>query len=56
MNHQRHRHRSDLVRMAPPVEGKLVGRVPALEVGRPVRVELAAADVDRGFIDFVLAD
>ncbi len=56
MSHQRHRHRSDLVRIAPPVEAELVGRFSALEVGRPVRVELAAADVERGFIDFVLAD
>jgi exoribonuclease-2 len=40
----------------PPVEGKLVGRVPRLDVGQRVRVKLVATDVERGFIDFVLID
>ena len=40
----------------PPVEGKLVARVPALEVGQRIRVKLVATDVERGFIDFVLVD
>ena len=41
---------------APPVEGKLVGRPPRLAIGQAVRVRLAVANVERGFIDFVLAD
>ncbi|MFM9915331.1 MAG: RNB domain-containing ribonuclease [Rhizobacter sp.] len=41
---------------APPVEGKLVGRLPELDVGQQVRVKLVSTDVQRGFIDFVLAD
>ena len=40
----------------PPVEGKLVARVPELEVGQRVRVKLVATNVERGFIDFVLVD
>jgi exoribonuclease-2 len=40
----------------PPVEGKLVGRVPELEVGQQIRVKLVATDVARGFIDFVPVD
>jgi exoribonuclease II len=40
----------------PPVEGKLVGRVPELDIGQRVRVKLVATDVERGFIDFVLID
>jgi len=40
----------------PPVEGKLVGRVPELEVGQQIRVKLVATDVERGFIDFVPVD
>ena len=40
----------------PPVEGKLVARVPELEVGQRIRVKLAATNVERGFIDFVLVD
>jgi len=38
--------------LAPPVEGMLVGHVPALEVGQTLRVQLVATDVERGFIDF----
>jgi exoribonuclease-2 len=41
---------------APPVEGKLVGRAGDLEVGRKVRVKLVTTDVERGFVDFALAD
>jgi exoribonuclease-2 len=41
---------------APPVEGKLVARVPELDVGQRIRVKLVATDVERGFIDFVLID
>jgi exoribonuclease-2 len=40
----------------PPVEGKLVARVPELEVGQQIRVKLVATDVENGFIDFVLVD
>ena len=40
----------------PPVEGKLVARVPVLEVGQQIRVKLVATDVERGFIDFVPVD
>ena len=40
----------------PPVEGKLVARVPELEVGQRIRVKLVATNVERGFIDFVLID
>ena len=36
----------------PPVEGKLLSGAPDLEVGRRLRVELVATDVERGFIDF----
>ena len=41
---------------APPVEGKLVGRLRELEVGQRTRVKLVIANVERGFIDFVLVD
>jgi VacB/RNase II family 3'-5' exoribonuclease len=37
----------------PPVEGRLVRGFEGLDVGDKVRVRLALADVDRGFIDFV---
>ena len=36
----------------PPVEGKLVTGFAGLDVGHRLRVELAATDVERGFIDF----
>jgi VacB/RNase II family 3'-5' exoribonuclease len=39
----------------PPIEGMLVRGERGLDVGDRVRVELAAVDVDRGFIDFVRA-
>src|SRR5450755_251166 len=39
---------------SPPVEGKLVVRVPELDVGQRIRVRLVATNVERGFIDFVL--
>jgi exoribonuclease-2 len=38
----------------PPAEGMLVGHVPELRVGQPVRIKLSATDVARGFIDFTL--
>jgi exoribonuclease-2 len=38
--------------LQPPVEGRLVQGGEGLGVGTPVRVELVAADVDRGHIDF----
>ena len=40
---------------APPVKGRWAGRLPALDVGRQLRVRLVSTDVQRGFIDFVLA-
>lgn len=40
----------------PPVEGKLVGNMPELDVGQQVRVQLVSTNVERGFIDFVLVD
>jgi ribonuclease R len=36
----------------PPVEGKLVRGIEGLDVGDRVQVELVAADVERGFVDF----
>lgn len=39
-----------------PLEGKLVARVPELEVGQQIRMKLVATDVERGFIDFVPVD
>jgi VacB/RNase II family 3'-5' exoribonuclease len=38
--------------LRPPVEGKLVSGFDGIDVGHRVRVELVAADVNRGFIDF----
>ncbi len=40
--------------LVPPVEGKLIGRGPELDIGQRVRVRLVATDVERGFIDFEL--
>ena len=40
--------------LTPPVEGKLEGPVPHLDVGEHVRVKLVNADPERGFIDFEL--
>jgi exoribonuclease II len=40
---------------SPPVEGRLNTQAPDLDVGERVRVELVATDVERGYIDFVLA-
>ena len=39
---------------SPPVEGKLVSGGPSLKVGQKLRVRLVSANVERGFIDFVL--
>jgi exoribonuclease R len=41
--------------LAPPVEGRVVRGEAGLDVGERVRVQLVAADADRGFIDFVPA-
>lgn len=38
----------------PPVEGRLTGDLPALEVGQVLRVRLLSTSVERGFIDFEL--
>ena len=38
--------------LAPPVEGRLSGDAPALDIGQRVQVRLVATDVERGFIDF----
>lgn len=40
----------------PPAEGRLLGSIGELDVGRPVRVKLVATDVERGFIDFDRVD
>lgn len=40
----------------PPAEGKLISGVPGLKVGQQLRIKLISTDVERGFIDFVLAD
>jgi exoribonuclease-2 len=37
---------------APPIEGKLVKGAPGLDVGDRLSVQLAAVNVDHGFIDF----
>ncbi len=37
---------------APPIEGKLLGSHPGLDVGDRLRVRLSGVDIDRGFIDF----
>jgi exoribonuclease-2 len=42
--------------LTPPAEGKLVAGAGGLEVGHRLRVRLVAADVERGFIDFVRID
>ena len=39
----------------PPAEGRLKGDLPALRVGQSLRVKLVSTSVERGFIDFVLA-
>jgi exoribonuclease-2 len=39
----------------PPIEGKLMGSHPGLDVGDHLRVTLAGVNVDRGFIDFQAA-
>jgi exoribonuclease-2 len=38
----------------PPAEGRLMGDLPELKVGQPVRVRLVSTSVERGFINFVL--
>ena len=38
----------------PPAEGRLMGDLPELKVGQPLRVKLVSTSVERGFIDFVL--
>ena len=40
---------------SPPAEGKLVAGGSALKVGQKLRVRLTTANVERGFIDFVVA-
>ena len=39
----------------PPVEGKLVGDRPHLNIGQRVQLRLVVADVEHGFIDFVIS-
>jgi VacB/RNase II family 3'-5' exoribonuclease len=38
--------------MTPPIEGKLMGPRPGLDVGDRLRVRLSGVNIDRGFIDF----
>ena len=40
--------------ITPPAEGRLIGHLPALDVGQKLRVKLDSTDVERGFIDFTL--
>lgn len=40
----------------PPAEGKLTGDGPPLAVGDKIKVRLVSVSVERGFIDFVLAN
>lgn len=40
----------------PPAEGKLVSGLAEPKIGQQLHVKLVVADVERGFIDFVLAD
>jgi exoribonuclease-2 len=42
--------------LSPPAEGKLVGQGREPSVGAQVRVTLVSTNVERGFIDFVMAD
>jgi exoribonuclease-2 len=42
--------------LSPPAEGKLVSGPSGLSIGQQLHVKLVVADVERGFIDFVLAD
>ena len=37
---------------SPPIEGKLMGSHPGLDVGDRLRVRLSGVNIDRGFIDF----
>ena len=39
----------------PPAEGRLIGNLPELKVGQPLRVKLMSTSVERGFIDFSLS-
>ncbi len=41
--------------MSPPIEGKLMGQHPGVDVGDRLRVRLSGANIDRGFIDFTAA-
>lgn len=40
----------------PPVEGRLKNSSPATHVGQKVRVKLLSTSVERGFVDFVIAN
>lgn len=42
--------------VTPSVEGKLVGRMPELDISQRVQVKLLATDVEGSFIDSVLLD
>ena len=39
----------------PPAEGRLIDAPERLQVGQTVKVRLVSTSVERGFIDFVLA-
>jgi exoribonuclease-2 len=41
--------------MSPPIEGKLMGSHPGVDVGDRLRVRLSGVNIDRGFIDFLQA-
>ena len=41
--------------MNPPIEGKLLGAHPGVDVGDRLRVRLSGVNIDRGFIDFQAA-
>ncbi len=48
----RNEHNTWVRTLAPPVEGRLTGHAPELDIGQRLAVRLVATDVERGYIDF----